>query len=78
MSQATMTTKGQVTVPKAIRDHLKLRAGDRLSFIVAADGSVTIRPMTASVTTLKGIVPAAPRVVTIEEMNQAIKRRGTS
>ncbi len=56
MPQATLTSKGQITVPKPIRQHLKLKAGDRLVFLVGADGTVNIKPLTAPVTILKGMV----------------------
>lgn len=76
MPQATLTSKGQITVPKPIREHLKLQAGDRLVFLVGADGTVNIKPLTAPVTILKGIVPKPDRPVSIEDMNRAIRSRG--
>lgn len=39
-----ITVKGQATIPKAIREHLKLRAGDRIKFFVHPDGSVSLLP----------------------------------
>ncbi len=41
----TITTKGQVTIPKAMRDHLGLGAGDRVDFAYADDGSVRVQPV---------------------------------
>lgn len=41
----TITTKGQVTIPKAIREHLGLYAGDRVDFAFADDGSVRVQPV---------------------------------
>lgn len=41
----TITTKGQVTIPKAIREHLGLHAGDRVDFAFANDGSVRVQPV---------------------------------
>ena len=43
MSQATLTTKGQVTIPKAVREQLDLKAGDRIDFIVNDSGAALIR-----------------------------------
>jgi AbrB family looped-hinge helix DNA binding protein len=70
--EATLTSKGQVTIPKAVRDALHLRAGDRLDFILEADGTVRILPITGSVKRLKGMLPAPARTLTIEEMDDVI------
>ncbi|MFA6108979.1 MAG: AbrB/MazE/SpoVT family DNA-binding domain-containing protein, partial [Candidatus Latescibacterota bacterium] len=43
MSQATLTTKGQVTIPKAVRDRLDLKAGDRVDFLVNEAGEAILR-----------------------------------
>jgi AbrB family looped-hinge helix DNA binding protein len=51
-----MTTKGQITLPKAIRDALRLDAGDRVDFVVRDDGTVVLRPATTDVRQLKGIL----------------------
>ncbi len=55
--QTTITSKGQVTIPKPVRDALHLSAGDRVEFLVEPDGTIKVIPVTASVTELKGIVP---------------------
>ncbi|MBI1731698.1 MAG: type II toxin-antitoxin system PrlF family antitoxin [Gammaproteobacteria bacterium] len=72
MMTATLTSKGQVTVPKKIREILKLRPGDRLDFLVETDGTVRIAPVTASVKDLKGIVPKPSKSLSLEEMDRAI------
>jgi AbrB family looped-hinge helix DNA binding protein len=41
--QSAITSKGQATIPKAVRDHLKLKPGDRVKFFLQADGSVALR-----------------------------------
>jgi len=70
--ESTLTTKGQATIPKAIRDHLGLKPGDRVKFFVHPDGSVVLLPK-LPVTALRGIVKSRRRrPVTIEEMNDAI------
>ena len=45
MATARLTTKGQITLPKPIRDHLGLREGDRIDFFVRPDGVVELRPL---------------------------------
>lgn len=52
--EATLTSKGRGTIPKAVRDALHLRTGDRLDFIPEADGTVRVLPITGSVKLLKG------------------------
>jgi AbrB family looped-hinge helix DNA binding protein len=75
---ATLTAKGQLTLPKAIRDLLKVDRGDRLEFLVNEDGIVTLFPVTADVTDLKGmILPSSQKPVTVEEMNEAIAELGS-
>ena len=70
---ACMTSKGQVTLPKNIRDKLKLKAGDRLDFQEMPDGSVVMRAVNLSVFDLIGLL-AKPgqKPVTVEEMNEGI------
>ena len=77
MPSATMTSKGQLTLPKAIRDLLRLGAGDRVDFVVRDDGTVVLRPATADVRELKGLLHRpglAP--LSVEAMNAIIRRRG--
>ncbi|MBI5075886.1 MAG: type II toxin-antitoxin system PrlF family antitoxin [Nitrospirae bacterium] len=76
MTVATITTKGQTTIPKNIREHLKLHAGDRLDFIIEESGKVSVRPATSDVTELEGILHRpGMKAVSIEEMSRAIKSR---
>ena len=72
--EATITSKGQVTIPKSVRDLLKLRSGDRVDFVVEGDGTVVLVPVTRSVTALKGMLPRPANAVTVEEMNDAVAR----
>lgn len=70
--QSTLTVKGQVTLPKSIREHLKVSAGDRVKFFTQPDGGVTILPV-VPISSLRGILKGRiDRVVTVEEMNEAI------
>lgn len=76
MSTATMTSKGQITIPAIVRAALGVEAGDRVEFVQIEPGHFELVAATQSVTALKGLVrrPAAP--VTIAEMNEAIATRG--
>lgn len=69
---SAITVKGQATIPKAIREHLHLKPGDRVKFFVHPDGSVVLLPKLPA-SALRGIVsPRRGRPVTIEEMNEAV------
>lgn len=72
--QATITSKGQITLPKALRDHLNLAAGDRVEFILEDDNVVRMVPRTTSITRLKGMLPKPKRPVSLEEMDEAIAK----
>ncbi|MYA17124.1 MAG: AbrB/MazE/SpoVT family DNA-binding domain-containing protein [Gammaproteobacteria bacterium] len=72
--QATITAKGQVTVPKPIRDRLKLKPGDRVDFVLDSGDEVRVVPVTASVRQLKGMVPKPRKPVTLEQMDDAIAK----
>jgi antitoxin PrlF len=68
--ESAITTKGQATIPKAIRDHLGLKSGDRVKFFLHPDGSVVLLPK-RSASVLRGIVKPRRRRVSIEEMSEA-------
>ena len=72
---SSITSKGQVTIPKDIRDRLKLQTGDKVEFVVDEEGRVELVPVTASVTRLKGMLPKPKRAVTLEAMDMAIRAR---
>lgn len=77
MPKATLTSKGQLVIPKAIREHLGLRPGDKLDFVVQDDGDVLIRPAVEDVRRLKGMLHRPGRKpVSVAAMNQAIRKRG--
>ena len=69
--ESAITVKGQATIPKAIRDHLGLKPGDRVKFFVHPDGSVVLLPK-LPVTALRGMLKYKGRPVTIEQMNEAV------
>ncbi len=70
---ATLTVKGQVTIPAEVRERLKLRAGDRLEFIVTDDNRIEVIPVGGSVRQLRGMVPKPKRALTLQEMDQVIR-----
>jgi len=74
MSEARMTSKGQITVPKDVRLKLGLRPGDRIRFLLEADGRVRLMPAKRDVSELVGILPKPKRALSIEDMDEAIGR----
>ncbi|MEO6919547.1 MAG: AbrB/MazE/SpoVT family DNA-binding domain-containing protein [Collimonas sp.] len=79
MTSATVTSKGQVTIPVDVRNQLGLSAGDRIEFILNEDtGRYEVVPATHSVTALKGIIRKPAQPVSIEDMNAAIAEQGAS
>lgn len=72
MLTATRTGEGQTTVPKEVRDHLRLKAGDRLRFVIDEHGRVLIDPARVSIKELRGILPEPDRAVNLEETDEAI------
>lgn len=75
MTIATLTSKGQTTIPKQVRDHLKLSPGDKLDFVIESGGRVVIRPAKLDVRELKGLLKRNDgKVLSIEDMNAAIAR----
>lgn len=75
MATATITSKGQTTIPQEIRHYLGLHTGDKLEFLVEEDGRVYVTPLTIDAAELKGILPKPQKKVTIEQMNEAIAKR---
>ena len=69
--ESAITRKGQATIPKAIREHLHLKPGDRVKFFLHPDGSVVLLPK-LPVTAVRGMIKPRGTPVTIEDMNEAI------
>jgi len=67
---ATLTSKGQITLPKALREKLSLSAGDRIEFIFENDQSVRLIPKHVPVGQLKGMLPKPSESVSLEEMEK--------
>ena len=78
MATATVTSKGQITIPSQVRNALGLEAGDRVEFVEQGKGQFAIVAATRSVQELKGRFQSKRgKPVAIEEMNAAIAKRAT-
>lgn len=73
MPTSTVTSKGQITIPKEIRDRLHLRTGQRVEFQLDPRGHAILKPRTRDIMSLLGSVRSRNRrPVSVEEMNEAI------
>jgi AbrB family looped-hinge helix DNA binding protein len=72
LSTATVTSKGQITIPKEVRETLGLAAGHRVSFQIRADKVVEMRPENVDLMSLFGIFKPRVKGVTLEDMEEAI------
>ena len=70
--QAIITSKGQITLPKTLRDQLNLSTGDRIEFVVEEHNIVRLIPHLAPVKNLKGMLPKPAQAVSLEQMDEAI------
>jgi antitoxin PrlF len=78
MAAATLTSKGQITIPSRVRDALGLEVGDRVEFVEQGKGQFAIVAATRSVQELKGLFRGKwSKPVSIEEMNAAIRSRAS-
>jgi antitoxin PrlF len=75
MPTAIITSKGQVTIPKEVRDALGIETGDRLEFVAEGKGVYKVVAATRDVRHLKGIIAKPARPVSVEEMNRAVRER---
>jgi len=75
MASATLSSKGQVTLPKSVRDRLGVEAGDRLEFVESEQGFLVVAA-TRDIRSLKGIVGRPRKPVAIEDMSSAIEKMG--
>jgi antitoxin PrlF len=77
MPTATVTSKGQITIPIEVRKAFNLKAGDRLDFFQTKFGDYFVQPNTGSIMDMEGILKKLGYVpdgftVSIEEMNEAV------
>jgi len=74
MATSTVSTKGQIVIPATIREELGLGAGSRVEFLKTEDGYL-IKAATGSITALKGILSKPRKPVSVEMMDEAVRRR---
>jgi len=75
MSTATLSSKGQITIPAAVRNGLGIETGDRVEFVEVAPGRYELVAATLPATVLKGLIAKPAQPVSVDEMNTAIRRR---
>lgn len=78
MFTATMTSKGQITVPAAVRAALGIKTGDRVEFIQIEPGHFELIAATQSVTALKGLARKPAKPISITKMNEIIAAQGAN
>jgi antitoxin PrlF len=76
MPTATLTSKGQITIPAEVRRVLNVDTGDRVEFVQVEPGRFELIAATRSVRELKGLFGKAARTVSIDEMNRVIAEQG--
>ena len=76
MTSATITSKGQVTIPKAVRDSLRLHAGDKVEFVITESKEALLRPITKKVDDVFGRLHTTGRKpISIEKMDAGIRQK---
>ena len=79
MSAATMTSKGQITIPVEVRKKLGLKTGSRIEFLYNEEtGCYELLPKTLSIKAFAGMIKWTGKPVSIEEMNRVIAEAGAS
>lgn len=76
MATATVTSKGQITLPKTVRERLGVHAGDKVEFVETQPGVFRLVAATRDVRDLKGVIAKPAKPVTVEEMGRVIARMG--
>ena len=77
MVAATLTSKGQITIPVVVREKLGLATGDRVEFVEIGPGEFALKAATEDVRSLKGMVRRPSTPVSLGAMSAAIRRRGS-
>ena len=74
MPTALVTSKGQIAIPKTVRDGLGVEAGDRVEFAELEKGVYTVVAGTRDIGDLKGMIPKPHKPVSVEDMARAVRR----
>ena len=75
MATATVTSKGQITIPALVRNHLRLNPGDRVAFNISRDGRVSMTPKRTSFEKLSGVFRQPGRqALSVRAMDKAIQK----
>lgn len=78
MATATITSKGQITIPKEVREALGVGSGDRVEFVAQEKGVYKVVAATRDVRHLKGLVGKPSKPVSLDAMQRAIARRAAT
>jgi antitoxin PrlF len=73
--EAKLSSKGQATIPKAVRDRLQIKSGDRFKFFFHPDGVIILPKI--STARLKGMIPKPAQSASLEEIDRAIAEGAT-
>ena len=77
METGTLSSKGQITIPKKIRDYLNIKASDKLTFVPLADGKVLITTQPNSAKSIFGLLKHRKKKqpISLKQMEAIIKQR---
>lgn len=78
MATATITSKGQITIPAPVREAMQIGTGDRVEFVEVEAGRYEMIAATQTVKALKGMFGKSSKVVSIEQMNATIAQRAAA
>jgi len=74
--ESKLSSKGQATIPKVVRERLQIKPGDRFKFFFHPDGVIILPKIPTR--RLKGSVPSLARPVSLKEIDKAIKAGATA
>ena len=75
MPTSTLTSKGQITIPKEVRDRLRLKTGSRVEFLLETSGRVIFQPLNSDFRSVRGMIRSKrTRPVSVKEMNEAVAK----